>query len=119
MTSIKFTRAFRVSRKNALKKYAQSTKHVDKVVDSLKENPYQGVRWPGFSELSVRKLRVDLPEYKISSRKGLRLIYLHHPGKDIVCPLLLVKKATYQEQELMKQTKEALKKVLQELEQQD
>lgn len=112
MSRIKTSKKFLASQKKALKKYALSEKHVQETIDSLENDPYQGDAWPGFSGHSVRKMRIGLPEYNVSPRQGLRFIYYHSENKDVVFPIILKQKGTYNERDLKREVAKILKDFL-------
>lgn len=78
--------------KTLSKKYPNSKKRIRKTVDSLKKDPEQGVLYPGFGNLFVRKMRIRLPEYKIGKSNGLRLLHLFIKDKGKVVPLVIYAK---------------------------
>ena len=100
----------------SIKKHQNSLSHVNKVITSLSTNQQQGDVYPGFSPLSVRKIRVGLPEYKIGKRSGLRLLYLNIPTKEKIVPLAIYRKKLFSnEQDVKKRISEALKTLEKEL----
>lgn len=100
----------------SIKKHQNSLSHVNKVITGLSTNQQQGDVYPGFSPLSVRKLRIGLPEYKIGKRGGLRLLYLSIPAKEKIVPLAIYRKKLFNnEQNVKKRIKEALKYLEKEL----
>lgn len=100
----------------------QSSKNIEnqnllfkKYIQALKDNPEQGDIYPGFGEVNVRKIRIGLPEYSISSRKGLRLIFFYSWEKRVIIPLHIYKKGKYEENTVLRKIKKALKDILKEL----
>lgn len=61
MYSKKELTSFTTRLKKVTKEYPKSIQHIADTVDSLKETPTQGDAYPGFGELSVRKMRIGLP----------------------------------------------------------
>jgi len=103
--------------KKVVKKYPLSTDYIDGIINSLKGKPTQGDIYPGFGELSVRKMRIGLPEYKIGKRKGLRLLHLSIDEKKKVAPLTIYAKKDYgSEAKVKKEVIMALQEALLELE---
>ena len=100
----------------SLKKHPNSLPHVSRTINDLENNRQQGDVYPGFSPLSVRKLRIGLPEYKIGKRSGLRLLYLSIPAKEKIVPLAIYRKKLFSnEQDVKKRISEALKALEKEL----
>lgn len=58
-------------------------------------NRQSGDVYPGFAPLSVRKLRLGLPEYRIGQRRGLRLLFLTVPDRNKVIPLAIYRKKLF------------------------
>ena len=116
MCSIKIPDVFSRKLKKLKKSYPNSSDHIDNIIKSLKRNPNQGDKYPGFGQNIVRKLRIGLPGYKISKRDGLRLLHLLVEEKKMVIPLIIYRKSAYgSEQEVKKEIKGALKEILSEL----
>ena len=102
--------------KASIKKHPNSLSHVNKVINGLGANQQQGDVYPGFSPLSVRKMRIGLPGYSIGKRSGLRLLYLTVPAKKKVIPLAIYRKTLFSsEQDVKKRIYEALKALENEL----
>lgn len=100
----------------ALKPFPNSAKHFDDAIAALSFTPRSGDRYPGFGLLEVRKVRIDLPEYRISQRKGLRVIFLYIPEKNkIIALVCYLKKDIGSEREVLKLVKESLKQMAEEL----
>lgn len=58
-------------------------------------------------------MRVALKEYRISERRGLRLIYLVFPEQEIIVPLVFYKKGKVgSEKDVIAKIKEQLRKYL-------
>ncbi|MBA2881824.1 mRNA-degrading endonuclease RelE of RelBE toxin-antitoxin system [Desulfosalsimonas propionicica] len=81
--------------KGIFKTYPKSKKRIKDTIKTLKKNPRQGDRYPGFEGLEVRKLRIGLKEYKISKRNGLRLMFLYLPEKSKILLLTVYTKKHY------------------------
>ena len=95
------------------KKYPLSSIHINTFINSLDNYYLKGVVYPGFANFQVRKIRLALKEYRISERKGLRLIYLVYPEKEMIVPLVIYKKGEVgSEKEVIAQIKHQLKKYL-------
>ncbi|WP_291323774.1 hypothetical protein [Desulfonatronospira sp.] len=103
---------FESNKKSVLKKYPHSSATIENAIQGLVSRPEQGDLYPGFEGFQVRKIRIALPEYKLSSRKGLRLLFLYYEARKIVVPLYIYKKGDYKESQVKKATIEALKQVL-------
>lgn len=102
--------------KSVCKKYPNAAAEIDRELDRLGENPEQGFVYPGFNPVVVRKLRIGLRSYRMSAAEGLRLIFLHLPGKAIVAPLVIYKKgAPGSEHEVRDMVLAALKAILEDL----
>lgn len=112
---LKRTKSFEVRAKSIIKKYRKSESTIEKYIQALKDNPEQGDIYPGFGEVNVRKIRIGLPEYSISSRKGLRLIFFYSWEKRVIIPLHIYKKGKYEENTVLREIKKALKDILKEL----
>lgn len=93
--SVELSKSFISFLKEVLKKFPKSRKRIGKQISALAENPVQGNAYPGFGEISVRKMRISLQEYRISKSKGLRLIYVVLPSKEKIVPLVIYKKGKY------------------------
>lgn len=81
--------------KSILKTYPRSKKGIRKKINDLKKNPLQGNPVPGFGDFEVRKLRIGLPEYNISPRKGLRLTFFYKVEESRIILLTIYRKSTY------------------------
>ncbi|MHB1350095.1 MAG: hypothetical protein ACYCYR_09505 [Desulfobulbaceae bacterium] len=102
--------------KKALKPFPRSVPHVDAAIDGLSLSPHSGDRYPGFGPVEVRKARIGLPEYDISPRKGLRVLFLFLPTKDKVVPLACYLKRDFGSEHAVRQlVKDSLKQIEQEL----
>ena len=102
--------------KKALKKHKESLQYVNEVIDSLSKNKSQGDVYPGFNPISVRKMRIALPQNNIGKRSGLRLIYLSIPSKQKVLPLIIYRKTLFKtESNIRKQIQDRLKALEHEL----
>jgi hypothetical protein len=107
--------AFKRSLKDVLDKFPKSKKAIEKHITDLTINPEQGDIYPGFNQQIVRKTRVNLKEYNLSSKKGLRFIFLSLPDKGILLPLHIFKKGEYkQEQQVKKDIITKLRSILSE-----
>ena len=103
--------------KSICKKYPQSATAIQNEIEGLATSPEQGFVYPGFNPFQVRKFRIGLKAYRLSSARGLRLIFLHLPNKAIVAPLVIYKKGhPGAEHEVKKMVLAALKDILKELE---
>ena len=102
--------------KRVLKKHSNSTKHVNDVITGLADKPNQGDVYPGFNPVSVRKMRIGLPEYRIGKRGGLRLVFLTVPIKKKIIPLAIYRKKLFSsEQDVRMRIQESLKAITDEL----
>jgi hypothetical protein len=74
---LKRTESFNVFLAKIFKKYPNSQNSIEFFLSNLCTSPHQGDVYAGFSapgEITIRKVRIALKEYKISQKKGLRLI---------------------------------------------
>ena len=78
--------------KKLTRKYSRSSQHITNTIDSLTKDPTQGDSYPGFGDLTVRKLRIGLPEYKLGKSNGLRLLHLFIEKKKLIIPLTIYAK---------------------------
>jgi hypothetical protein len=62
--------------KSITKKFPKSENSILNSLDEIYKDPLRGDRIPGLGSNHLRKIRVPLVEYKISKRKGLRVILL-------------------------------------------
>lgn len=92
--TLKRFRSFDRQIKTVLKTYPNSAKAIEKEISGLADNPEKGIVYPGFAPFKVRKIRIGLKAYRLSSSEGLRLIFLHLPDKFLVAPLVIYKKGT-------------------------
>ena len=100
--------------KHILNKFPKSENSILKHIVELSVNPNQGSVVLGSPDFQVRKIRIGLKEYRISSSKGLRLMFLVKQ-KNIVL-LHVYHKADYKrEHKELNRVKAALKLVLKEL----
>ena len=98
------------------KKYPQSKAAIELEIANLALVPEKGFAYPGFNPFQVRKIRIGLRAYRLSSARGLRLIFLYLPEKSLVAPLLIYKKGKpAQEHKIKKLVLNALKDILDEL----
>ncbi|HAO19776.1 MAG TPA: hypothetical protein DCQ37_04330 [Desulfobacteraceae bacterium] len=95
MYSILRPSAFASDLKAISKNFPKSVNRIEDMIRDLVENPSQGNRYPGFGSNEVRKIRIGLPEYKISQSNGLRLIFGVKPEKKIVALLTIYFKNRY------------------------
>ncbi len=101
---------------NISKKYTNSTKSIEKQVNKLANNHGNGSRYPGFGDLEIRKTRLPLKAYGIGKSKGLRVITLYLPEKNIISPIVIYKKGKYgTENEVKELIRNTLKEILKEL----
>lgn len=84
-----------------------------KIIECM--NGLTGDKYPGFGGNEMRKVRIPLPEYNISARKGLRLIYLCILEKKILIPIYIYKKGLYQETKTKNKVKGNLNSILTEI----
>ena len=77
------------------KTYPQAEREIDDEIEALGRRPDAGDVYPGFHPFWVRKVRIGLRAYRLSSARGLRLIFLHFPDKGKVYPLVLYKKGMH------------------------
>lgn len=91
-------------------------KGIQEAIFSLQTNPTRGNIYPGFGEITVRKVRIPLPEYRLSSSKGLRLIFLVSKEKNCIVPISIYKKGAFKrEYQVKKRIKDNLKEILKEI----
>ena len=106
---------FRSILKKALKPYPKSLSHVKHEISALGHGVLKGDLVPGFSPLSIRKLRIGLKAYRLSKRSGLRLIYAFDKNNGMITPLHIYKKGAYkQENKVILDIKSNLKAMLHE-----
>ena len=113
---LKLTETFKILLAGICKKYPHSQTSIESFLSHLTSSPHQGDVYPGFpvSGLIIIKVRIALKEYKLSKRRGPRLIYAIK-DKTIV-PIFIYKKGNLpQEHQVKKQTIAALKSILEEL----
>jgi hypothetical protein len=103
---------FNSQQKDIIKKYPNSKDTIEEAIQNLKKNPAQGNQIPGFRDVQVRKMRIGLPEYNLSQSKGLRLVFVFHPYKEEILPLLIYKKGILTEKQILSKLKKVLKRVL-------
>jgi hypothetical protein len=98
--------------KKILKEYPKSKKRIETEIESLSEKV--GDRYPGFgNDLHVRKVRIGLPEYKVSKSDGLRIICMFIIVEKKKIPLAIYhKKKTGKEQKIKKHILHNLQKIL-------
>lgn len=113
--SLEYSRSFNTCLKRILKKFPNSERTIRKEIERLGINPDQGDKYPGFGAFAVRKMRIRLPEYGMGKRGGLRLIFLVHPEKGKIVPLILYQKGLFPEQEVRAAIIAALKEIAAEL----
>ncbi len=92
---IEYPRPFKSHLKEVIKKFPRCEKRIASQIEILSENPDTGDSYPGFGEISVRKIRIPLPEYSIGQSKGLRLIFIILPSKNKIVPLVIYQKGKY------------------------
>ncbi len=102
MYELREPNSFTKNLKKLAKKYPKSKNHIRKTINSLKDNPAQGDRYPGFGALFVRKMRIDLPEHKIGKSNGLRLFHLFIEDKGKVVPLAIYAKKSFGNEKAVK-----------------
>jgi hypothetical protein len=111
------TKYFKKKLKACLKKYSKSVERITREINSI--NPQEGDTIPGLGlgiEVRVKKLRLELSEYKIGKSKGLRFIFMFVGVKNQIIPLTIYKKGTYKkENEKLKEIKLSLKEILKEI----
>jgi len=99
-----------------LESYLRSEKGIQELIFSLQTNPNRGNIYPGFGELTIRKLRIPLPEYRLSSSKGLRFIFLVSKDKNCIVPISIYKKGAFKrEYQVKERIKDNLNKILKEI----
>lgn len=99
---------------NLLKKFPKSKIEINEAINSLKDNPFQGDRVPGFGKTHLRKLRISLKEYNIGKRGGLRVLFLiDELNKSIVLIAVYYKGEHKSESSTLKLIKNNLKSILQ------
>jgi len=111
-----FCPTFKSEFEKILGTYPKSEERIQEVISSLQNNPNQGNIYPGFGEITIRKVRIPLSEYKLSSSKGLRFIFLVSKEKNCLVPLCIYKKGAFKrEQQVKEQIKNNLKNILKEI----
>ncbi|MEN8134141.1 MAG: hypothetical protein ABFS18_01215 [Thermodesulfobacteriota bacterium] len=88
-------RAFERQLHTIFKIFPNSQKHIENNISKLSKKPRNGDRYPGFGELEIRKLRIPLKAYNIGKSKGLRIITIYVPEKNIIAPLVIYKKGNH------------------------
>ena len=103
---------FKKDLKKILKDFPKSKKRIETEIESLSEKV--GNRYPGFGDdIHVRKIRIGLPEYKVSKSDGLRIICLFLIVEEKKIPLAIYhKKKTGKEQNIKKHILYNLQKIL-------
>jgi hypothetical protein len=102
--------------KAIIKKYPLAESAIVAEINGLANNPIQGDCYPGFHPYQVRKVRVSLRAYHISSSGGLRLIFLYFPDTSMVAPLVIYKKGKpASEHEVKKMVLGVLHEIIQEM----
>lgn len=104
--------SFQKDFKAIVKNFPKAQKRIEQEINSLSENT--GDRYPGFGEdIHVRKIRLGLPEYKLSKSDGLRIICLFLITKDKKIPLVIYhKKKAGREQDIKKDIIYRLKQIV-------
>lgn len=116
MPLVELTHSFQRQLKKIFKKFPKSEKRITEEISELEDNPDKGELYPGYGGLGVRKFRIDLPEYKISGRKALRLIHIYIVTKDKAVPLMIYQKSkSGEEQDRKNFVKKRLKEMTAEL----
>jgi len=116
MPLVELTHSFQRQLKKILRKFPRSEKGIMKEINGLHNDPHKGELYPGYGGLNVRKFRIDLPQYKISGRKALRLIHICIVTRDKVVPLMICQKnKSGQEQDHKRFVKEKLGEMADEL----
>jgi len=112
---LKLTKSFKLFLGRVIKKYPNSQNSINSFLSNLCKSPHQGDIYPGFSSpFTIRKVRIALKEYKISQRRGLRLIYGVKGNK--IIPIFIYKKGhPPRENQVKKQIINALKDIVKEL----
>ena len=100
-----------------LESYPLSEKSIRATIIALQTNPNCGNIYPGFGPLTVRKLRIPLPEYRLSSSKGLRFVFLVSQEKVCLVLISIYKKGRFKkEHQVQKHIKNNLVRILNEIE---
>jgi hypothetical protein len=95
--------------KEIVKKFSKSEKYINKAIDGLVDSIYSSDVIPKLN--GTRKLRLPLPEYKISKRKGLRIIFIVSGGK--LLPVAIYYKGHMNdESDIIEMIKSNLKEIL-------
>jgi len=96
-TSIRIFPAFERTFSTLIKKtYPNSINDIDEAIKRVVNDPYSGTLIRGFGGIGLWKIRIGLPSYRLSARKGLRLIYFYDPfGEDILVPVYIYAKTKY------------------------
>ncbi len=116
MMVVELKQSFLRQLKKIVKRFPKSEKRIRQEIDELGNRPDKGKLYPGYGGLDVRKFRIDLPEYRISGKKALRLIHICILTRDKVIPLMIYQKnKPGEEQDRKRFVKEKLKEMADEL----
>ncbi len=85
MMVVELKQSFLRQLKKIVKRFPKSEKRIRQEIDELGNSPEKGKLYPGYGGLDVRKFRIDLPEYRISGKKALRLIHICIPLRYGAC----------------------------------
>lgn len=112
----RFCPVFRSRFEDVIASYPKSQEDITSSILTL-QNHISGDTYPGFSDYTVKKIRIGLKKYRISKRDGLRFIYLCLKEKELIIPLHIYKKNQYKREQHVKNTLlEILPQILDELE---
>ncbi len=116
MPIVELKQSFLRQLKKIVKKFPRSEKRIMEEINELENRPDKGELYPGYGGLNVRKFRIELPEYRISGRKALRLIFICILTRDKIVPLMIYQKnRPGEEQDRKRFVKEKLKEMADEL----
>jgi hypothetical protein len=112
---IRKTAAFALTLEEVLDAYPLDGESVCEYLNTLPLRFSKGDLCPGYG-VEVRKLRISLPRYNISSRKGLRLLVLKPKQGEILIPVAIYKKGRFKkESDAVALVKRKLREILQEI----
>ena len=117
MYKLLFCPTFQNEFDRTLKPYSKNREHVKNDILALRQNPFAGDAYPGFSPFHIRKIRFALKTYRLSKRNGLRFIYLVIAETESIIPLHIYKKGEYKkEQDVLRRIKQNVKRIIEEKE---
>jgi len=105
--------------KKLLKTYPKSEAEIKKEVDSVKEDPMQGLPYQGMSVSGLRKKRIALKKYKVGKSGGLRFIFLVSKKRMDITRIAIYQEKDYgSEGAIKRMIRENIKAILREIDNQ-